>query len=301
MAMVMLGTNAGFAAGVFNPFSVGIAQNIAELPMFSGAWIRWLLLVFLLAATSLYVIRYAKRSTGENLALALPNEELWRRAQNSAGTDKMTPRQLLVLLVFAATLGVITYGVSRLDWDITELGIAFLVMGAAAGLAAGFGINKTCDTFAAGCKKMISGAIVISIAATMRQVLTDGNILDTITQALINTIYKYPSWAQLLGMFYVNAAIDPLITSGSAHAAVVMPIMVPMADALCISRQSAVFAFQLGDGLVNLVSPISTTLTSCLAVSQISYGKWLRFFMPLVMIYMAIGTGFIILAASVGY
>ncbi len=301
MAMVMLGTNAGFAAGVFNPFSVGIAQNIAELPMFSGAWIRWLLLVFLLVATCIYVVRYAKRSTGENLALALPNDELWRMAQNSAGTDKMSRRQLMVLMIFAATLGTITYGVSRLDWDITELGIAFLTMGAVVGLAAGFGINKTCDTFTAGCKKMMSGAIIISIAATMRQVLSDGNILDSITYSITNTIYNYPSWAQLLGMFYANAAIDPLITSGSAHAAVVMPIMVPMADALSISRQSAVFAFQLGDGLVNLTSPISTTLTSCLAVSGISYGKWLRFFLPLVLIYMIIGTGFIILAAATCY
>lgn len=301
MAMVMLGTNAGFAAGVYNPFSVGIAQSIAEIPMFSGAWIRWLLLLFLLPATCVYVVRYAKKAKGDNLSLALPSDELWLLAKNSTGTDRMSSRQLLVVIVFVTTLSVITYGVSRLNWDISELGIAFLVMGAVAGLAAGFRINKTCDIFAAGCKKMVGGAIVISIAATMRQVLTDGHILDTITQALINTIYKYPSWAQLLGMFYANAAIDPLITSGSAHAAVVMPIMVPMADTLSISRQSAVFAFQLGDGLVNLTSPISTTLTSCLAVSQISYGKWLRFFMPLVLIYLAVGTGFVLLAAAVGY
>ena len=301
MAMVMLGTNAGFAAGVYNPFSVGIAQNIAELPMFSGAWIRWLLLIFLLPATFMYVVRYAKKAKGDNLALALPSDELWRLAQNSAGNDKISRRQLLVLIIFAATLGTITYGVSRLDWDITELGIAFLIMGIVAGLSAGFGINKTCDFFAAGCKKMISGAIIISIAATMRQVLSDGKILDSITNSLINTIYSYPSWAQLMGMFYANSAIDPLITSGSAHAAVVMPIMVPMADALSISRQSAVFAFQLGDGLVNLISPISTTLTSCLAVSQIPYGKWLKFFLPLVAIYMLIGTGFILLAAVIGY
>ena len=301
MAMVMLGTNAGFAAGVYNPFSVGIAQNIAELPMFSGAWIRWLLLLFLLPATCMYVVKYANKAKGDNLSLALPSDELWRLAQNTAGNDKMSRRQLLVLAVFAITLVFITVGVSILDWDIIELGIAFLIMGVVAGLATGFGINKTCDIFAAGCKKMISGAIIISIAATMRQVLSDGKILDSISNSLINTIYSYPSWAQLMGMFYANAALDPLITSGSAHAAVVMPIMVPMADALSISRQSAVFAFQLGDGLVNLISPISTTLTSCLAVSQIPYGKWLKFFLPLVAIYMLIGTGFILLAAVTGY
>lgn len=301
MAMVMLGTNAGFAAGVYNPFSVGIAQSIAQLPLYSGAWLRWLLLVFLLTATCLYVVRYARRAKGDSIALALPSAALWRQAQQSAGAHKLGPRELLVLLVFAAALAVITVGVSTLDWDMTELGIVFLVMGAAAGLASGFGINKTCSTFAAGCKNMMSGAIIICIAAAMRQVLTDGRILDAITNWLIGTIYHYPVWAQLMGMFYTNAALDPLITSGSAHAAVVMPIMVPMADGLGLSRQSAVFAFQLGDGLVNLTSPISTTLTSCLAVSQISYGKWLRFFLPLVLIFMLIGTGFILLAAAAGY
>lgn len=301
MAMVMLGTNAGFAAGVYNPFSVGIAQNIAELPMFSGAWIRWLLLPFLLLATSLYIVRYARKAKGENTALSLSNQELWRMAQMKAGTDKIKARQIIVLIIFSLTLVIITVGISNFDWDISKLGAAFLLMGLVSGIAAGFGLNKTCDIFAAGCKKMINGAIVISIAATMRQVLTDGNILDSITNYLINTTYSYPRWAQLMGMFYANAAIDPIITSGSAHAAVVMPIMVPMADALSLSRQSAVFAFQLGDGLVNLVSPISTTLTSCLAVSEIPYGKWLKFFIPLVIIYMLIGTGFIFLAALTGY
>lgn len=301
MAMVMLGTNVGFAAGVYNPFSVGIAQNIAELPLYSGAWIRWLLLPCLLLVTILHLLQYAKKMKENGGALALPNEQLWRMAQNETGTDQISLRQSLVLLALCITLVVISVGVSLLDWDITAIGIAFLTMGLVSGIAAGFGVNKTCDIFAAGCKKMMNGVIIISIAATMRQVLLDGNIMDSMTNSLIATIHCYPPWAQLLGMFYANAAIDPIITSGSAHAAVVMPIMVPMADALSLSRQSAVFAFQLGDGLVNLISPISTTLTTCLAVSGISYGKWLKFYLPLVLFYMLIGTGFIILATLSGY
>ena len=102
-------------------------------------------------------------------------------------------------------------------------------------------------------------------------------------------------------MFYANALLDLLITSGSGHAAVAMPLMVPLADALCLSRQSAVLAFQLGDGLVNLVSPISNTLVSCLALSGVSYPKWLNYFLPLVGIYLLIGTAFQLLAGVVGY
>jgi uncharacterized ion transporter superfamily protein YfcC len=102
-------------------------------------------------------------------------------------------------------------------------------------------------------------------------------------------------------MFYANVLLDPLITSGSGHAAVAMPLMVPLADALDLSRQSAVLAFQLGDGLVNLVSPVSNTLVSCLALSGLSYPKWLRYFLPLVGIYLVIGTGFMLLAGATGY
>ncbi|MEA4986691.1 MAG: C4-dicarboxylate ABC transporter permease [Anaerovorax sp.] len=299
-AMVMLGTNAGFAAGIYNPFSVGIAQSLAEVPMFSGAWIRWLLLVALLVLTSLYIMKYANTSKSLINIKGTEQKALWETVQNTE-SDSNTIKQVLVLCLFAITLCIITFGVSNLDWGIQEIAVSFFILGIIAGLLSGFGANKTCEIYLSGCKKMMKGAFIIGIAATMRTVLFEGGILDTVAYHLMDVVNELPSWAQLLGMFYANAAIDPIITSGSAHAAVVVPIMVPMADAMQLSRQSAVFAFQLGDGLVNLISPISTTLTSCLAVSGISYGKWLRFFLPLVGIYMIVGTGFIVLASLTGY
>ncbi len=299
-AMVMLGTNAGFAAGIYNPFSVGIAQSLAEVPMFSGAWIRWLLLVALLIVTSLYIIRHARNSIRKDIS-GMENQTLWETAQGFADSDLSSEKQALILGVFAITLSVITFGVSNLDWQIEQIAVSFFILGITAGLLSGFGASKTCDIYLSGCKKMMKGAFIIGIAATMRTILFEGGILDTVAYHLMDIVNELPSWAQLLGMFYANAAIDPIITSGSAHAAVVMPIMVPMADAMQLSRQSAVFAFQLGDGLVNLISPISTTLTSCLAVSGISYGKWLQFFLPLVGIYMIVGTGFIVLASLTAY
>ena len=148
---------------------------------------------------------------------------------------------------------------------------------------------------------MMTGALTIGMAAALRLVLTQGGILDTLVHGLLQLVEGLPSWSQLLGLFYANALLDLLITSGSGHAAVAMPLAVPLADALCLSRQSAVLAFQLGDGLVNLVSPVSNTLVSCLALSGISYQKWLRYFLPLVGIYLAIGTAFVLLAGAVGY
>lgn len=288
MAMVMLGTNAGFAAGIYNPFSVGVAQTIAELPPYSGAWLRWLLLAALVPVTAVYILRRAGKPalSGER---ELPAER------------SLAPRQGLVLALLLGALVLVVWGVGARGWKVPEIAAVFLVLGIACGAAAGFSPNRICALETAGCRKMVSGALTIGLAAALRLVLARGGILDSVVHGLLQVVGRLPVWGQLLGMFYANALLDLLITSGSGHAAVAMPLMVPLADALGLSRQAAVLAFQLGDGLVNLVSPISNTLVSCLALSGVSYQKWLRYFLPLVGIYLIIGTAFMLLAGAVGY
>ena len=289
MAMVMLGTNAGFAAGIYNPFSVGVAQAIAELPLYSGAWLRWLLLAVLVPATSVYIIRRAERSdrTGEEAA--------------PEPAPQLGARQGAVLALLLGTLSLVVWGVGSRGWGVGEIAAAFLVLGVLGGLAAGFDGNRICASLVAGCRKMVPGALTIALAAALRLVLAQGGILDTIVHGLFLLVEGLPAWAQLLGMFYANVLLDLPITSGSGHAAVAMPLMVPLADALSLSRQSAVLAFQLGDGLVNLISPVSNTLVGCMALSGVSYPKWLRYFLPLVGFYLAVGTAFMLLAGAVGY
>lgn len=289
IAMVMLGTNAGFAAGIYNPFSVGVAQTIAELPLYSGAWLRWLLLCALAPVTAAYILRRAGAPALSGAPPPLPEQA------------PLTPRRGAVLALLAGALALVIYGVSARGWKVPEIAAVFLVLGILCGVAAGFSPNQICSFQVAGCRKMMTGALIIGMAAALRLILAQGGILDTIVHSLICLVEGLPAWAQLLGMFWANALLDPLITSGSGHAAAVMPLMVPLADALSLSRQSAVLAFQLGDGLVNLVSPISNTLVSCLALSGLSYQKWLKYYLPLVGIYLVIGTAFMLLAVAVGY
>ena len=213
----------------------------------------------------------------------------------------LSRRQMAVLALFFGTLAVVAWGVGARGWSVPELAAVFLVLGLACGAAAGFGANQICLLLTTGCKKMVGGALTIGLAAALRLVLERGGILDSIVLGLLRLVEGLPDWSQLLGMFYANVLLDLLITSGSGHAAVAMPLMVPLADGLALSRQSAVLAFQLGDGLANLVSPISNTLVSCLALSGVSYPGWLRYFLPLVGVYLAVGTGFMVLAGWVGY
>ncbi len=299
MAMVIVGTNVGFAAGIFNPFSVGLAQTIAQLPLYSGGWIRWLLLFALLAAACIYTTRYANKT---KVAVA-PSTDPDLVPVLGIGEQKnaFTPVQGIVLGLFFCGLFLIAYGTSQWKWQIPHISVVFLLMGIVAGLIGRLDPDTLSETFVAGAKKMVKGACILGIAATMRAVLTQGGILDTVAFVLTDFTYRLPSWLRLPSLFYANAVLDLLVTSATAHATIAMPIMVPMGDSLGFTRSSVVFAFQLGDGLVNLTSPVSTTLTSTLAVSGVSYGRWLRFYLPLVGIYMAIGTGFIFLAAAVGY
>ncbi len=301
-AIVVLGTNAGFAAGIYNPFSVGIAQTIAELPLFSGAWIRWLLLLCLILVTSGYLMFYAKHFDHHDTArLMNENSSVTVSLDNKKQPVSLSFRQKLVLVVFAVGFSFIAFGLSIGEWKTEKIAVSLLLLGIGCGIVYGFSPNKLCEIFVQGCKQMMTGVFVIGLAAAMRMILADGKILDTIAQALINAGKNVPSVIALLGLFYGNAALDLVITSGSAHAAVAMPVMVPIADALGLTRQGTVLAFQLGDGLVNLCSPLSTTLTGTLAISGIPFTKWIRFFYPLVGLYLVIGTLFILLASVTGY
>ncbi len=288
MAMVALGTNAGFTAGIFNPFSVGTAQLIAEVPLYSGAGLRWVVLLVLNFVTSLYLMYYASKHK-----VTCQNTTKHKKA--------MTSRQKLAVTEFVIAFVLLTFGISQLSWGTNDIVVLFLIIGIVMGLSSGFTVSRICEIFTDGCKKMIKGVLIIGIAATIRVVLMEGNIMDTITYAMTQSINHLPLQIQLLGMFLLNAIINFLITSGSAKAALIMPLLTPMADTLGISRQSAVFAFQLGDGLTNLASPISTTLNGVLAVAEEPYEKWIRFYIPLVGIYILTGGLLILLATLISY
>ena len=204
MAMVMLGTNAGFAAGVYNPFSVGVAQTIAELPLYSGAWLRWLLLAVLVPVTGAYVLRRAEGPPQPEGAEPLPE------------APALSRRQMAVLALFFGTLAVVAWGVGARGWSVPELAAVFLVLGLACGAAAGFGANQICLLLTAGCKKMVGGALTIGLAAALRLVLERGGILDSIVLGLLRLVEGLPDWSQLLGMFYANVLLDLLIPRARA-------------------------------------------------------------------------------------
>ncbi|GAU77741.1 YfcC family protein [Fusibacter sp. 3D3] len=322
ISMIMMGTNLGFAAGIFNPFSVGIAQTIAELPLFSGSSLRIFLWLVLLFTTSFMLIKHAKKVSpalqtthsfgavnnallnahGVNSIKAVGTGEDIQSIRNiQSASHELSLHQKRTLFGFCLLWGMIMIGVTKWQWGIPQIATAFMIFGVVIGLLMGYDSTKISECYVTGFKKMTKGIMIIGLAATTRTVLTEGQILDTLAHALIENIQFLPQWIQLLGVFYSNCLLNLLITSGSGQAALVMPILTPLSDVLGLTRQAVVLAFQLGDGLTNITSPLSTTLMGVLAVSNIQYNRWLKFYMPFLSVYILIGTFFIIFAGLIGY
>ena len=306
MSLIFVGTNIGFTAGIFNPFSVGIAQSIAELPLYSGMWMRWVVWVALLVPGCIYTHRYALKTKPDDMTSSVKSkiEEPTLKNEPTLKDEpvpKMKPGQIITLCVLIFSIVIIVYGIMRYDWFFSEIAIVFLLSGIAAAFVGKIGVNKSCELFTSGAKKMMSGAFIIGLAATIRTVLTDGNIMDTITNTLIGQMAVLPAWARLPGLMWGNAILNLLVTSASGKAVIVMPIMTPMADVLDFSRQAAVLAYQVGDGVTNLVSPLSTTLNVAIATSGLTFGKWIKFYYPLVGIYLIIATLIMLFAGLIGY
>ena len=300
-AMIALGAAVGFTAGILNPFNVGVAQDIAELPLFSGMAYRIVILVILLAATSAYIIIYAKKVAANPEKCVIYGIQEDTEYTFEDVSDSISKSQIAVLVIMAAGFGILIYGLSKKGWYFEEMSGLFIFMGIACGLVSGYGPSRIAKEFGNGAKGIVVGCLIIGIARTVEVILSDAKILDTIVYGIVNIVNVMPGSIKAVGMFICQSLINCVIVSGTGQAAVTMPLMVPVSDLVGISRQTAVLAFQLGDGFSNSVLPMSSSLMGYLAVSKIPYSKWLKFMMPLFLIWTALGCLFMLGALIIGY
>ena len=213
----------------------------------------------------------------------------------------MTLTHGLTLAVIVIGFAALIYGLSKLDWYFEEMSAIFITMGVACGIINRYSPNKIASTFGAGAKGIVVGALIVGIARGVEMALSDALILDTIVHAIASLVNTLPQSLKAVGMFLAQSLVNCVITSGTGQAAVTMPLMVPVADLIGITRQTAVLAFQLGDGFSNSVLPTSSALMGYLVVSKIPYAKWLKFMMPLFLIWTLAGCFFMLGAIAIGY
>ncbi|MDO5037775.1 MAG: Na+/H+ antiporter NhaC family protein [Tissierellia bacterium] len=302
-SIVFLGAAVGFNSGFMNPFTVGVAQSIAELPTFSGIGLRLVVWAVFNVATMAYIIRYANRVRKNPESSIVRKLEL--REQDLGGqvdTDLvLTTTHKIVLLAFIAALAFIIYGVFEKGFYIIEIAALFLGLGILSGLIARINPSDMAKTFIQGASEIASGALVVGIARSILVVLNDGQILYTIVNGVSQGIAFLPQSIASVGMFIFQLCLNFFIPSGSGQAAATMPIMVPLADILGITRQTAVLAFHLGDGISNSIIPTGGSLLAALSVAKIDYEDWVKFAWPIVGIWVIIGAVFAAVATLIGY
>ncbi|WP_434121171.1 YfcC family protein [Salinicoccus roseus] len=277
----------GFAAGFLNPYTVGIAHAIAELPLFSGMLFRVISFILLVGVTIWYTWVYAKRIMRD------PSRSLMGILEDEGDVVEMkdapfTLRHKLILAWVAAALAFFVFAVIQFQWTTNHMAAFFIIIGLVAGIIAGMNYNKLTLTFLEGCKNLVYGALIIGVARAVLVVMEQANILDTIVNALSVPLGVLTPVLAAIGMFIANTVFNFFVPSGSGQAAIIMPIQTPLADMIGVTRQVAVQSFQFGDGFSNSIFPTSGPLMASLAVAGVPWIKWAKWLLPLFLIWSVI-------------
>jgi len=305
--VALLATTAGFTSGVLNPINTGLGQTIAELPLYSGAGLRSLLFIALLGASVLYITRYALRvrSNPETSLMAGDVKEIEKRSiyQHDIETPAMrfSARQVWAGLAALGFFGVMVWGVLTRGWFMMEMAGLFVVMGISVGLIAGLSTTRICEAFNEGFRDVLVGAIIVGLARAVAVMLEQGQVMDTLVNGLGDLVGSFPHTLSAVGMFLSQLGFNFVIPSGSGQALVTMPIMAPLSDLIGVTRQNSVLAYQLGDGLSNILYPTSGYFMATLALAGVSWDRWVRFFLPLFAIWIAISIAFLVYAQMTGW
>ena len=308
-AIPFIGSAAGFAAAFFNPFTVGVAQGIAGVPPFSGAAFRvglWLITTALAIAFVMWHAHRVRRDPTSSPTYAV--DEVKRRGglQLADIETSFTRRHRAVLAIFFIGLAVLVWGVlpsaqGGLGWYIVEIAALFVALGLMIGTVGGLGGDGTAGAFMDGARQLAGTAVLIGLARGILIVLQDGQVIDTILYSMATALQGTSSSTAAMAMFSVQTAINFFVPSGSGQAALTMPLMAPLSDLVGVSRQTAVLAFQMGDGFTNMIIPTNAVLMGVVALAGIPWSQWARWVLPLQIVLFAVGLTALFIAVSVGY
>jgi uncharacterized ion transporter superfamily protein YfcC len=267
----------GASFSPINPFQVGVAQSLSEVPILSGALFRMVFLVMALGVWIAGTVRYARKT------------RVVVDRQTILVAEPFSLRHRIVLFLLFASFGLFVYGVLNLDWGFDEMNALFFLMGLLAGLAGGLGVAGTAQAFVKGFELMAFSALLIGFAQAIFVVLRQGLIVDTIVNSLFAPLENLPLTLSAVGMMVMQAIIHFPVPSVSGQAALTLPVLIPLSDLLGLSRQVTVLAFQYGAGLSELLTPTNGALMATLAAAGVRYDKWLKFAIPLFLLIFLVG------------
>ena len=271
VGMSLLAAGCGFAAGVCNPFTVGVAQELAGLPMFSGVWLRLVSFGLIYGLLLLFLRLYAKK-------IERPLE-----LDSSSSEFRNDPAMNKALVCFAVIMGlgigfILCSGfiTALQDYTMIIVAVMFLAAGISSTLISGMSGKELGKTFLSGLVSMLPAVLMILMASSIRYTLEEANILDTILHGAMDLAQNLPKWAVVEFIYLLVLGMNFFIPSGSAKAFMLIPLIVPMAQMFGISAQLCVLAFAFGDGFSNVFYPTNPALLIGLGLADVSYGDWFK-------------------------
>ncbi len=348
VSMCFVGAGLGFAGALLNPFTIGIAQGLSKLPLFSGIEYRMFCWVVINFVGIGYIVWYARKiRKNPKSSVVYEDDEYWRKHSELDDEDVEYHTPLSAWLVYAAigivliifsvyyqqtnlkiglssivmpivpvltglflvtgflalkksvhffilnllffTIGFLIVGVMGYDWYVMEIATLFFVMGLTSGLAYDYTLNDITKHFLDGVRDILSAGLIVGLAGGIIIILQNGQVIDTMLHSVSSTMSTWGTYASISMMYVIQTGINLIMPSGSAKAALTMPIMSQFSDLIGVSRQATVMAFQFGDGFSNMITPTSGVLMGVLGIARIPYDKWLRWVWPFMIILITIG------------
>jgi len=289
VAIPFVGAAAGFGAAFFNPFTVGIAQGFSELPLYSGLTYRLILWVINTILSIVFVMIYAERvrkDPKKSLVYDIDAARGYSAAEIQARDLPWGPAQKIILGILFGGVAALVYGVLAKGWYIEEIGALFLGIGLVSGPIAGIKPSEMAKTFVSGAADLIGVAMIIAGGRAILIILNEAVVLDTVLQGAARFISAVPGIITAQMMFLIQGAINFFVHSGTAQAALTMPVMAPLSDLVGLTRQTTVLAFQLCE-VINPILPTSAVTMGVLGVAKIPWEKWAKWFLPLMLILVA--------------
>lgn len=297
MGMSLLAVGCGFAAGVCNPFTIGVAQSLAGLPMFSGLWLRAVSFGLIYGLLLLFLLRHAKKVDARKETRAAP--------QNTFVRDRKLDRGLVCFgsIVGAGILLVLSSGfiTALQDYTMIIVAVMFLGAGVSACLVSGMGGKELGRTFLKGMVSILPAVLLILMASSVKYTLTESRILDTILHGAVALAEGLPQWLIVLFIYFLVLFLNFFISSGSAKAFLLIPLIVPMARLFGISPQLCILAFAFGDGFSNVFYPTNAALLIALGLADVSYGQWVRYSWKFQLLNLLLTSAVLLFGLAVGY
>jgi uncharacterized ion transporter superfamily protein YfcC len=312
LGISLLPLSFGFASSVTNPFTIAVAQKIADLPLFSGAWLRLIFFAVIFALVSFFVIRHARKvEKNPQSSISFKEDEALRQRLGSAeqGEKKVIDKKQTKALIWFVSCIVIAMllvistaripGLSDLAFPLMT--VLFLIGGFGGGIISGLKGKQIGKAFFGGMMNIMPGIILVMMAYSVKHIIVTGMIMDTILFRAAQIISRSPPMAAAFLVYLTTLVMNFFIGSASAKAFLMMPLLTPLADLVGITRQTAVLAFDFGDGFSNMVFPTNALLLIALSFTVVSYTKWMRWTWKLQIVILTISSAFLAFAVSIAF